>query len=133
MSEHTGFFTKNFSHTITAVKYMVSAKGTTIKELSDSLSLNRRSVFRLLRNIEADLHMPVIVKREAFGGMARYYLPESFIESISRIHLPQMDLSIDEAVIVYLLATSVPLNKKGNWSNFRLLQKIASINKNGGK
>jgi len=90
------FFTKNFSQIVSVIKYLASPEGTTVKELSGSLSLTRRSVFRLLRSIEADLHIPVIAKRKVFGGMARYYLPESFIKSLSHVNLPQMDLSFDD-------------------------------------
>ena len=125
MPGHTGFFTKNFSQTVFVVKRMASPEGTTVKELTERLSLTRRSVFRLLKSIEADLHISVMVKRNDFGGITRYHLPESFIKNFSNISLPKMDLTFDEAVTVYLLVTSGLLQKEGN--NFRKLQKTIRI------
>jgi hypothetical protein len=68
---------------------MASPEGATVKVLTEVLSLNRRSVFRLMRSIEDDLlHIPVIIKRNEFGCITSYFLPESFIGGFSQISLP---------------------------------------------
>jgi hypothetical protein len=123
MTEQTCFFTKNFFQTVNAVKHMASPEGTSIKELIKGLSLNRRSVFRLLRSIEIDLNIPVIVKRKEFGGFARYHLSESFTGCLSHISLPEMKLSLDEAVTVYLLVISGALHIEEKYGNFRSVRK----------
>jgi hypothetical protein len=122
MTERLRFFTKTFSLTVNAVKLLSSPKGTSIKELMKGLSLNRRSVFRLLRSIQADLQIPVIVKRKKFGGIARYHLSESFIGCLSHFKLPKTDLSFDEAVAVYLLAVTGTLPGEGKYGNLRSLK-----------
>jgi hypothetical protein len=104
MSAHAGFFTKTLTQSLNAIKLMASPEGTTIEELIRGLSLTRRSVFRLLRTIEHDLHIPFIVKREVFGGHASYHLPSSFINRFSNIILPELALTFDQALLVYLLA-----------------------------
>jgi predicted site-specific integrase-resolvase len=124
MTERLRFLTKNFSLTINALKRLASPEGTSVKELGEGLSLNRRSVFRLLRGIETDLHIPVIVKRKEFGGFARYHLSESFTGSLSNISIPQMKLSFDEAVAAYLLAVTGTLYGEEKYGNFRSVRKI---------
>ena len=130
MSEYAGFFPKNFSQTVSAVKRMASPEGTTIKELIENLSLNRRSVFRLLKSIEADLHIPIMVKRKDFGGTARYCLPESFIKGLSGISLPKMDLYFDEAVALYLLLESESMQRENRYIHFHRLYKVFEPVKN---
>lgn len=83
---------------------MASPRGTTIEELISHLSLTRRSIFRLLRTIEHELHIPVIVKRKVFGGHASYHLSASFINNFSNITLPETLLTFDQALLVYLFS-----------------------------
>jgi hypothetical protein len=92
---------------------MASPEGTTVSELMQRLSLTRRSVSRLLRRIETDLHIPVTMKREAFGGHATYYLPQSFIDRLSSVKIPSMKLTFEEALLAYLLTApgKLPVNE----------------------
>ena len=116
------FFTKRFSQTLAAVRLMASSEGTSVNELTQRLSVTRRSVSRLIRSIKTDLHIPVIVKRKGFGGQARYFLPESFIECLSQTSIPRIKLTFDEAVTVYLLSISGLLPKECNCRRFCLPQ-----------
>jgi hypothetical protein len=106
MPIHSGFITKGITHAITAIKCMASPKGTSIEELSGRLSLTRRSVFRLLRTIEHDFHIPVVMSRETFGGTAVYRLPSDFIDRFSHITIPSMALTFDESILFFLLVNS---------------------------
>ena len=103
---------------------MASPEGTSVKELTESLSLNRRSVFRLLKSIEAHLHIPIMVKRKDFGGTARYCLPEPFFKSLSDISLSKMDLSFDEAVALYLLLEPESMQRENRYIHFHWLYKV---------
>jgi transcriptional antiterminator len=103
MRTNTGFFTKTLAQTLIAIECMASPKGTTIKELSKCLSLTRRSVFRLIRTIEDDLHIPVIAERKSFGGVATYRLPAELAEKFSHTATPPLILSLRQAILFYLI------------------------------
>jgi len=103
MSKHTGFFTKALSNIITAIELLASPEGTTIVELVKSLSLTRRSVFRMLRTIEHDLNIPIITDRKAFGGVATYRLMPGLVERLSHIVTPSVILSFRQTILFYLI------------------------------
>lgn len=113
MPTHTGFFTRGLGQTIAVIKLMASPEGTTIEQLAGQLSLTRRSVFRLIRNIEYKLHIPIVVKRDVFGGHATYYLPASFIEKLSNITITNMPLSFDQALLFLVMARDESLYDLG--------------------
>jgi hypothetical protein len=102
MANGNPFFTKKLSQTLTIIQRMASPKGVTVNELSKCLSLNRRGIFRLIQAMEHEFHIPVTKKREAFGGITTYHLPQSFIDSLSHIKTPVV-LPFEEAVLVHLL------------------------------
>ena len=103
MPKHTGFFTKALANIITAIELLASPDGTTIMELAKSLSLTRRSVFRLLRTIEHDLNIPIITDRKAFGGVATYRLVPGLVERLSHIATPSVTLSFRQTILFYLI------------------------------
>jgi hypothetical protein len=103
MPTYTGFFTKALAHIIAAIEQMASPEGATIAGLSKSLSLTRRSVFRLIRAIEHDLNIPVIVDRKLFGGVAAYRLPPELVERLSHTVTPSLILSFRQAVLFHLI------------------------------
>jgi hypothetical protein len=107
MAEHTGFFTKALTQTITAIELMSSPEGTTITELIKNLSLTRRSVFRLIKTIEQDLNIPVTVSRDTFGGFATYRIPSSFVETLSHITIPPSITSFRQNILFYLVLTEM--------------------------
>jgi hypothetical protein len=124
MSAGKPFFTKSFSQTLSVIRCMASPEGTTVNELARSLSLTRRSVFRLIRTIEHEYHIPVTVKREKFGGSATYHLSQPFIDGFSQVKTPPMALTFDEALSAYLLATLCALPGGENYSHFKLLKNV---------
>jgi hypothetical protein len=103
MPKHTGFFTKGLLHTITVIECMASPEGATIEQLTKRLSITRRSVFRLIRTIERDFNIPVIMNRKVFGGPAAYRLPSSFVERFSHMTAPPIALSFNQAVLFYVI------------------------------
>jgi hypothetical protein len=103
MPKHTGFFTKALAQTLAVIERMAAPEGTTIEDLTRRLSLTRRSVFRLIRTIEHDFNVPVIVERKVFGGPAAYRLPSSFIEKFSHFTAPPLTLTFNQALLFYLL------------------------------
>jgi hypothetical protein len=103
MPTNSGFFTKGLVQTLTAIECMAYPEGTTINDLSKRLSLTRRPVFRLIRTIEHDLKIPVIVDRKTFGGHAAYRIPPELIEKFSKVTTPPLILSFRQAILLYLL------------------------------
>jgi hypothetical protein len=103
MPTNSGFFTKSLVQTLTAIECMASPEGTTINELSKRLSINRRSIFRLIRTIGHDLNIPIIADRKAFGGHATYRIPSELVEQFSKIATPPLILSFRQAILLYLL------------------------------
>jgi hypothetical protein len=88
---------------------MASPDGTTINELKKSLSLTRRSVFRMIRTIENEFNIPVTMKREKFGGCAIYCLPKSFVDGLSNIKAFPKALTFEEALVMFLLKNNTSL------------------------
>jgi hypothetical protein len=103
MPRHSGFFTKALTQTITAIELMASPNGTTIAELTKRLSLTRRSVFRLIKTIEQDINIPIIINRNVFGGVSTYRLPSGFVERFSHAVTPSLRLSFHKAIMFYMI------------------------------
>jgi hypothetical protein len=96
---------------------MQQPNGTSIDELCKELQINRRSVFRLLKTIEQKFHIPFIVHRTSFGGTASYHLSQAFIEKLSNISLPELRLTFNQAVFVYLVLNDIPIPSIGTVFN----------------
>jgi predicted DNA-binding transcriptional regulator YafY len=105
MPEGSRFFTNSLIHAVEAVSLMASPQGTTVEELSRRLQINRRSVFRLIKTMEHDLSIPVVISRNVFGGHATYRLTPSFIDRISNIRLPP--LTSNQAALVYMVLSLI--------------------------
>jgi hypothetical protein len=103
MPIHTKFFTKRLVHIMSAIEQMASPEGATVAGLGKSLSLNRRSVFRLIRAIGHDLGIPVIADRKLFGGVAVYRIPQGLVERLSHLTTPHMILSFRQAILFHLM------------------------------
>jgi hypothetical protein len=106
MSGGNPFFTKKLFQTLAIIQRMASPKGATVNELAECLSLKRLAVFRLIRAMEHDFHIPVTRRRETFGGSATYCLPQSFIDSLSHIKTSPVFLSFEEAVLAHMLTAT---------------------------
>ena len=96
---------------------MAQPDGTSIEELCRKLRLTRRSIFRLLNTIEHKLNIPVEVRREGFGGAASYKLASSFIHGLSHISLPAVQVSFNQALLVYLLLNEGVFSKAASMAN----------------
>ena len=103
MAETAKFITNNVFYIMKILELMKQPKGTTIEEIRRELYINRRSVFRLLKVIEQKLCKPFTVHRSSFGGTASYHLSPAFIEKLSGICLPELSLTFNQAVFVYLV------------------------------
>jgi hypothetical protein len=103
MPETTKFIANNVFHIIKILELMKQPNGTSIEELCKKLPTNRRSAFRLLKTIEKKLHIPFKIRRGSFGGAASYHLSPAFAEKLSCINLPELSLTFNQAVFVYLL------------------------------
>jgi hypothetical protein len=124
MFSNTPVFTKCFLQIIEIIRHMASPEGTTIKELICNLSLTRRSVFRVISIMENDFNIPIIVKRDTFGGLARYFLPKPFVDSFSQITLPKINLSFGEAVTLYLISALPSFSKRDDIIGFNNVRDI---------
>jgi AcrR family transcriptional regulator len=103
MPDFTTFFSRSFFQTARILYCMAQPEGTTIEALCRRLNLNRRSVFRLLKNIEHRLKIPVIASRKVFGGAASYRLSPDFMEKLHTITLPEFTMTFNQAIFVYLM------------------------------
>jgi hypothetical protein len=97
------FFTKSLTKIITAIELMASPEGTSIMELTKTLSLTRRSVFRLIRTIEHDLNVSISVSRKTFGGASTYRLSSEIVDKFPHTTSPPLTLSFRQAILLYLL------------------------------
>jgi hypothetical protein len=113
MSGDSKYLSNSFFQTINVLKAMAKPRGTTVEELCRELRLNRRSIFRLLKTIEHDLKIPVVIHRELFGGIATYRLNSGFVEKLSHASLPALPLSFEQSLAVYLLLAEKPFIKPG--------------------
>jgi len=96
---------------------MKQPNGATIEELCNELHLNRRSIFRLIKIIEKELHKPFVTSRNSFGGVASYHLSQEYIEKISDIVLPELRLSFAQAAFIHLLLKGNSFMNDGVTSN----------------
>ena len=103
MAGSSKMFTKNLVKILKAVDLMATPKGITIDGLSQALGLGRRSVFRLLAIMETELRFPFVSTRDVFGRKAVYRLPDTYISRLANISLPQMTLTLNEAILLYFL------------------------------
>jgi len=117
MSNKTTFFTSSFYRVIKIMNYLTQDSGTSIEELCRKLCLTRRSISRLLNTVEHKLGIPIEVRRERFGGAATYKMASSFIQRLSRISLPAVQVSFDQALLVYLLLNEGVFSKAAKISN----------------
>jgi hypothetical protein len=113
MSGDSKYLSNNFFQTVRVLKLMAKPRGTTVEELCRELRLNRRSIFRLLKTIEHDLKIPVVIHRELFGGIATYRLDSGFIEKMSHASLPALPLSFEQSLVIYLLLAERPFTQPG--------------------
>jgi hypothetical protein len=126
MPERVSLLTKTFTHIFNTVKDMAQPEGTSINELVSKLSINKRSVHRIIRNMENNLNIPIIAERKEFGGITKYFLPQSFTDKLSHITLPEMQLSFNEAMTIYLIITTCSLQKEEN-NYFQMLRKTIEL------
>jgi len=100
---HLDMFNKNLIKIIKAIDLLAGSGGTTVEALERELDLGRRSVFRLLDTLENELGFPIIRSREEFGGVTTYTLMDRFVTKLSNVSLPKLDLSLQEATLLYFL------------------------------
>ena len=114
MSEAIKFIANSVFHIIKILELMRQPNGTSIEEICEELHINRRSVFRLLKIIELKFNKPFIIHRASFGGIASYQLSPSFIEKISGISLPKLDLTFTQAAFLYLILNDNPFSNNNS-------------------
>jgi hypothetical protein len=122
MPLNTSFYTKSLPQTLAVIRLMASPEGATVNELAQHLSLNRRSVFRLLHAIEHKFHIPVTMKRKTFGCPFTYHLPQSFIDRLSAVKIPSVTLTFEEAMLAYLLTIPGKLPVNDDTANLSMLR-----------
>jgi predicted DNA-binding transcriptional regulator YafY len=94
-----------FSNTVKflkAVNLLASQKGMTVKGLSESLGISRRSVFRLLQALE-ELGFPLIDASSRSKRDYRYRLADSYVLKLPNMSVPNVSLTNDEIIFVLSL------------------------------
>lgn len=119
---HLDMFNKNLIKIIKAIDLLAGSGGTTVEELERELDLGRRSVFRLLDTLENELGFPIIRSREEFGGVTTYKLMDRFVTRLSNVSLPRLDLSLQEATLLYFL-----LNRDAVFAGSELEEDLSSL------
>jgi len=128
MSEKTKLITNSVFHIIKILELMKESKGTNIKELCKELKITRRSIFRLLNTIEKNLCIPFTIERNTFGGIATYHLSPEYSEKLSAIKLPELKLSFNQAVFIYLVLKDMSFPRNDSISKeIKQLQKYIEI------
>lgn len=122
MAYHLDMFNKNLIKIIKAIDLMAGSGGTTIEALEREMDLGRRSVFRLLDTLENELGFPIIRSREDFGGVTTYKLMDRFVTRLSNVSLPKLDLSLQEATLLYFL-----LNRDAVFAGSELEEDLSSL------
>ena len=127
MCKTTAFISNNLFHIIRILELMKQPKGTNIKDICKVLHINKRSVFRLLKTIEAKFNKPFIMARASFGGAASYHLSPSFIEKFSAITFQEFSLSFTQAIFIYLVLEDILIRKDILPSGIGQLQKYLDV------
>lgn len=107
MSYKKKFLTNSVFHVLKIIELMKQPKGINIEEISKELRITRRSVFRLLNTIENNLCIPFTIIRNTFGGISSYHLSSDYIDKLSNVKMPELQLSFYQAVFVDLLFKSI--------------------------
>ena len=111
MAETTVFISNSLFHIAKIFELMKQPNGTTVKELCKELNINKRSIFRLLKIIEQKLCIPFTMNRSTFGGTASYHLSPAFVEKLSGINLPELRLTFNQSLFIYLVLKDIPISK----------------------
>jgi predicted DNA-binding transcriptional regulator YafY len=115
---------KNIFKLIKAAELMTNDNGATINELELALNMKRRSVYRLIKILEDELHFPVAAKRESFGGLVKYRLPGNYLTRLNKMAAPRISLSNNEVMLLqFLLAHDMIFQGTQIYKNVQLLKK----------
>jgi len=84
---------------LSAVRLLSSPQGATIKSLTESLSISRRSVFRLLHAFE-ELGFPLVDDKPQQKEEKTYRLLDSYVLKLPNISIPNPCFTRDEIEFV---------------------------------
>jgi predicted DNA-binding transcriptional regulator YafY len=85
-----------------ALDLLSRPSGVTIKEISENLGIDRRSVYRLMETIE-ELHIPTYEDKNPAEKEKRWKLVESYVKKLPNLTFPDISLTLPEIISLYLL------------------------------
>ena len=85
-----------------AIDLLSKPEGTTKKELSETLEVSERQVYRILNNIE-DLGFPLYDEEIPLEKEKRWKLVDTYVKKLPNINIPDIQLSIPEIISLYLI------------------------------
>ncbi len=96
---------RNIIKILKAVNLLSRHRGTTVAELGEELGISRRSVYRLFETLE-DLGIPRYEDDVPGEREKRHKLEENYLKRASGLRFPDMRLSAQELMVLYLLLSS---------------------------
>lgn len=97
--------------------------GATIRELTEALKVKRRSVERILHNME-EMEFPIYKDRPQGAREKRWHLEPSYVKKLPNTAIPNLILTHQEVMCLYLLNRNDPVFK-GTYME-RLLKSLFS-------
>lgn len=95
---------------IRAIKLLAQPCGTTVAELGRKLEIEKRQVYRTLESLQDEWGF-VLDEEKLDGGGKRFSLADGQHKRLSEIKVPELNLSIDEAVALHFLKGHAKLFK----------------------
>ena len=85
-----------------AIELLSKPEGVTIREIQEKLSVDRTSVYRLIRTME-NLGFPLLNEKPLFEKEKRWHLEARYITKLPNISLPTITLDLKEIIALYLI------------------------------
>jgi predicted DNA-binding transcriptional regulator YafY len=101
---------KRLTKYIKALEVLSRPGGTTIKELSESLDVGRRSIYRLIETLE-ELGVPLYDETQPLEKEKRWKVEERYAKKLRMVSAPPVQLTLAEIVALYLLKCEAQIYK----------------------
>ena len=87
---------------IKIINLLSAPQGATKQRIAEELEVSDRQVYRYIRDIE-ELGFPITDEKEPLGRRVYYRLDQSYVKKLPNLHIPSTDLTLPEAIALYLL------------------------------
>ena len=91
-----------------AIELFAKSDGATIRDLQETLKIDRKSVYRLISTME-DLGFPLTDEKPMFEREKRWRLEERYLTRLPNISIPTISLTLQEIIALYLLKSEATI------------------------